>query len=187
MAASVSPFGRPEAAAGLAASSSFSSASSSEEKITLFAKPSPYTLAAILVHPPFSVYDEFIIDAGADHGLSTTSLVYAPGGILIGRVADVMSQTSKVLLFSSPGERYEVMIGSGHAPATASGRGGGQYEAELPSNTSVSIGDFVLAPSLSDKAFGIVTSVANSPTMPFETVFFAPPVNIYQLRWVLVK
>jgi hypothetical protein len=50
----------------------------------------------------------------------------------------------------------------------------------------VSEGDMVMSPTLNDKAFGVVTGVLSDPTQPFETVLFAPPVNVYQLRWVLV-
>ncbi len=144
-------------------------------------------LAAVLKHPPFSAYDELIIDIGHDYNLSTSSQIYASGDILIGHVVDVLNTTAKVKLFSSSNEKYEVLIGPNHTPATAIGRGGGQYEAQVSRETSVKEGDFVLNPSLNDKPFGIVSAVLQDPTQPFETVLFAPPVNIYQLRWVLVK
>ena len=143
-------------------------------------------LSAVLKRPPVSGYDELIIDAGQDHGFSTTSMVYAVGNVLIGKVADVLGQTSKVILFSSPGQTYDVLIGSVHAPATAIGHGGGQYQAQVSRDVQVNEGDAVIAPSLSDKSFGIVTGVESDPAQPFKTVLFAPPVNIYQLRWVLV-
>jgi cell shape-determining protein MreC len=151
------------------------------------ASTTPYILAAVLKRPPYSPYDELIIDLGRNDGLSTTSLVFAPGNVLIGRVADVMSQTSKVMLLSSPGEQYQVLIGSAHTPATALGRGGGQYQAQISRDVKVSEGDFISDPSLNDKVFGIVTSVLSDPANPFSTVLFAPPVNIYELRWVLIK
>ncbi len=150
------------------------------------ASSTPYILGAVLKRPPLSPYDELVIDLGADHGLSTSSIVYAPGNVRIGRVSQVLGQTSKVTLFSSPGEKYEVQIGAAHTPATAVGRGGGQYQAQLSHDVKVVEGDFVTAPSLNDGTFGVVTGVASSAAEPFETVIFAPSVNIYQLRWVLV-
>lgn len=144
-------------------------------------------LAAVLRRPPLSLYDELVIDIGADRDISTSSLVYATGNVLIGRVVDVLRHTSKVQLFSSPGEKYEVMIGSTHIPATAIGRGGGQYEAQVSRGSGVSVGDFVSDPSLVDRPFGVVTAVVSDPAQPFEKVVFAPPINIFQLRWVLVK
>jgi cell shape-determining protein MreC len=150
------------------------------------ASTTPYILAAVLKHPPTAGYDELIIDAGDDAGFSVGNNVYAVGDVLIGRVAEAQSQTSKVRLYSSPGERYSVLIGPDHSPATAVGRGGGQYEAELPRDIKVSAGDFVLDLSLNDRPFGVVISVLSDPAQPFEKVLFAPPVNIYELRWVLV-
>jgi cell shape-determining protein MreC len=144
-------------------------------------------LAAVLKRPPFSPYDELIIDIGNDYKLSTSSTVYADGGVLIGRVIDVLSTTAKVKLFSSPNEKYEVLVGISHTPATAIGRGGGQYETNVSRDTVVKEGDFVFNSSLSDKPFGIVSAVLLDPTLPFETILFAPPVNVYKLKWVLVK
>lgn len=151
------------------------------------ASTTPYTLAAVLKRPPYSPYDELVIDVGKDHNLSTSSLVYAPGNVLIGRVTDVMSQTAKVVLLSSPGQQYQVLIGSAHTPATATGRGGGQYQASVSRDAKVQEGDYVSDPSLNDRVFGIVTSVLSDPADPFATVLFAPPVNLYQLRWVLIQ
>lgn len=144
------------------------------------------TLAAVLSRPPRLAYDELIIDVGTDQHIAVGDKVLAPGTILIGRVLDVYSQTARVRLFSSPGSSYDVQVGPSHIPATAHGRGGGQYEAALPRDAKVQEGDFVNSPSLNEKAFGIVRTVESDPTQPFETVLFAPPVNIYSLRWVLV-
>jgi cell shape-determining protein MreC len=146
-----------------------------------------HILGAVLVRPPMAAYDEIIIDAGSDDGIMAGARVYAPGNVLIGTTTDVLSQTSKVTLFSSPGQQYPVLIGSSHIPATSVGRGGGQYEADVPQASKIDQGDIVSDSSLSDSAFGIVTTVLANPADPFETVLFAPPVNIYQLRWVLVE
>lgn len=146
-----------------------------------------YILSAVLKRPPFSPYDELVIDIGSDHDISTSSLVYFSGNVLIGRVVDVLKTTSRVKLFSSPGEKFEVLIGASNIPATAVGRGGGQYEAQVSRDTTVKEGDFVINSSLSNKPFGVVSAVLFDPTQPFETILFAPPVNMYQLRWVLIK
>jgi cell shape-determining protein MreC len=144
------------------------------------------TLAAVLVRPPLAAYDELIIDVGADKGIVPGSKVYGPGNVLVGTTSDVLGETSKVTLFSSPGQTYPVFIGSDHIPATAIGRGGGQYEAQVPQATSINEGDIVTDSSLGDGAFGKVVSVINNPADPFITVLFAPEINVYQLRWVFV-
>ena len=144
-------------------------------------------LAAVLERPPLSAYDILVIDIGTSHGLKEGDRIYAPGNVLIGRVADVLGRTSKVVLYSSPGESQSVLIGPASVPATATGRGGGHYEARVPQGTAVSEGDFVNAPSLSDRPFGRVVATGADPAQPFDTVLIAPPVNLYQLKWVLVE
>jgi len=143
-------------------------------------------LTAVLVRPPLAPYDEMIIDAGADQGIAVGAKVYAPGNILIGTTTDVLGETSKVTLLSSSGLTYPVIIGGSHISATAIGRGGGQYEAQVPQATVIAVGDLVSDSSLSDGTFGKVTAILNNPTDPFETVLFSVPINIYQLSFVLV-
>ncbi len=148
------------------------------------ASTTPRVLAAVLARPPLAPYDELILDVGADKGVSTTTLVYAPGGALIGRVREAFAHGAKAILLTSPGQTYPIMIGSAHIPATAMGLGGGQYRADVPHGAAIQIGDAASSPALNDSLFGAVVSVATDPSDPFDTVFIAPPANPYQLRWV---
>lgn len=162
-------------------------ATSTSDKILDPSKLNKRVLAPVLVRPGVGVYDELIIDGGKDLGFNVGNKVYASGDVLVGSISDVLSKTSKVSLLSSPGNILNVLIGPSNNSAMAIGRGGGQYSAELPRNIKVSAGDFVIVPSINDKPFGIVSAIESDPTQSFETVLFAPPINIYQLRWVLVE
>lgn len=144
-------------------------------------------LAPVLVRPGMGIYNELIIDGGKDMSFAVGDKVYATGDILIGSISGVLGETSKISLLSSPGNILNVLIGPSNISATAIGRGGGQYYAELPRTVKVSTGDFVIIPSIDDKPFGIVSVVESDPAQSFETILFAPPINIYQLRWVLVE
>lgn len=150
------------------------------------ASSTPVALAAVLKRPPQAAYDELIIDAGRSANLSTTSIVYAAGDIPIGRVAEVLSETSKVILFSSPGQKHDIQIGEGHVPAVAVGRGGGGYVAELPRGIEVKEGDFVLSANIDARPLGKVVSVDTDSAEPFQKILFNSAVNIYNLRWVTV-
>lgn len=144
-------------------------------------------LAAVIRRPPLSPFDEIIIDAGADVGIEADRIVYAAGSVPLGRVASVFGKTSKVLLFSSPDQRFEVEIGKDRLVATAIGRGGGQYQAELPRDLAISKGDLVVAPSLGLMPFGTVSHIITGPEQPFQTVIIVPPQSLYALHWVFVE
>jgi rod shape-determining protein MreC len=148
--------------------------------------PRHFVLGAVLARPSFVPYDGFIIDVGTDNGLSTTSQVYSVDKVLIGRIQELHGSTAKVLLYSSPRETYSVIIGPKRIPATAVGQGGGQYRASVPHGSGAQVGDFVSDSTLDGRPFGVVASVVTDPSDPFDTVLFAPPVNIYQTRFVLV-
>lgn len=149
--------------------------------------PRHFVLGAVLAHPSFVPYDEFVIDVGSADGIASTSRVYTPEKILIGRILDLQGHSAKVALYSSPRETYPVSIGPSHVPATAVGQGGGQYRASVPHGSNIQIGDFVSDKALYDRPFGVVVSVITDPSDPFDTVLLAPPVNIYQTRFVLVS
>jgi cell shape-determining protein MreC len=150
------------------------------------ASSTPRLLAAVLERPPQAPYDSLVIDAGARDGVEIEDLVYADQ-IRVGTVSDVLGQTAKVTLFSSPGQTYNVLIGPGNAPAIATGRGGGQYEADLPRDVHIVVGDVVTAPSVHGGLFGVVTAVISNPSQAFEKILFAVPVNVYELKWVTIE
>ncbi|MDB5238682.1 MAG: Rod shape-determining protein MreC [Candidatus Parcubacteria bacterium] len=150
------------------------------------ASTTPKLLAAVLARPPIAPYDELVIDVGKDKGAGSTTLVYAANNVIVGRVRESSAHASKVILFTSPGQTYPVLIGPTHIPATAVGQGGGQYRADVAHGAAVHEGDPVSDSSLSGGALGSVVYVSTDPSSPFDTVFIAPSVNPYQLRWVFL-
>lgn len=144
-------------------------------------------LAVILKKPPVSGYDIFILDIGIDKGLVKGDRVYAPGNIPIGEIAEVNGNISKARLHSSSGEKFDVLIGNDNIQATAIGKGGGTFEVSLPHDTKIAKGDKVSIPSLSDSFLASVEDIVSESSEPFSTVLFRQPLNIYELKWVLVQ
>jgi cell shape-determining protein MreC len=143
-------------------------------------------VAAVIEKPPRGIYDQLILDIGSNDGVTSGSLVYAPGLILIGSTTEVYSDTARVALYSSVGSMYQVSIGPKHIPAVANGRGGGQYEAQIAQASDVHEGDVVSDAIIGTGPFGVVRAIVSNPSDPFETVLFAPPVSVYNLNWVFV-
>ncbi|MBI5126722.1 MAG: rod shape-determining protein MreC [Candidatus Taylorbacteria bacterium] len=143
-------------------------------------------LAAVLSVPPQSPYDTIIIDAGSAEGIQVNKDVYA-SSTLIGRVVDVYEHSSKVVLFSSPDQTYEVLLGKDSVRATAIGKGGGVYEAIVPREFKIVPGDPVTIPALYEGLFGVVEYVTTDPARAFVAIYFKTPINIQQMRWVTVK
>ncbi len=174
-------------------------------------------LATVLKKPPFSSYDNLIIDVGADHGVVVGDIVYAmsPAITIIGTSTDVFSNasssassstpsapigvhipigviaevdptTSKVDLFSSPDEKYTVEIGTHHLAVNATGRGSGSFQAILPREAGITVGDLVTIPSIQPIVFSTVSDILSDPARPYATVLFQSPINITTLHWVEV-
>ena len=136
----------------------------------------PRVLASVLVWPSKSLYDSLVIDAGTDHAITAGDFVTV-GDISIGKVSEVYPHTAKVILFSSGGEKLDVLLNPSHLPLTAYGRGGGNFEAQVPRSVAVLIGDTLTLPGTSIAIFGSVEDIVEKPTDTFKTILFKIPVN----------
>ncbi len=144
-------------------------------------------LSYVLKKPPFTAYDSYIIDVGDKDGISIGDKVYASGNILIGTVAEVNMNSSKVNLFSSYGNKFDILIGNNDIEAQAIGNGGGSFTTIIPRDLKVSEGDIILIPDITNSVFGTVGKIIIDPARAFSTVFFSQPINIYEQKWVLVS
>jgi cell shape-determining protein MreC len=143
-------------------------------------------LAAILKKPPFSAYDSFIIDVGEADGVQKGDRVYTLGSIPIGEITDVNGPISHVLLYSSAGQKFDILIGPSNIQATAIGKGGGSFEVSLPRDTKIKLGDSVQVPGLGTTYVGRVQGFASEPSEPFAKILFSQPINMYEQKWVVV-
>jgi cell shape-determining protein MreC len=143
-------------------------------------------LGTIIKKPPYSAYDSYILDVGANEGIKEGQRVSTLSGIPIGEIAEVIGGISRVKLYSSFGEKFDVLIGPLNIEATAIGKGGGYFEVSLPRDTKIKKGDTVHIPTLTDSFVGTVDGLASEPSEPFAKLLFHQPVNIYEQRWVII-
>lgn len=145
-----------------------------------------FLLGAVLVKPFLSPYDTIITDIGTADGVKVGDQVLADGNIYLGYVSEVYDKTSKVVLYSSPGEKVKVLIGEGNIEKEAVGLGNGNFSVELPREVDVKEGDLIVIPSISSNIFGVVEKVEFKESDSFQDVLFKNPVNIAELKWIEV-
>ena len=143
-------------------------------------------LAAVLSKPNNSPYDTLIIDIGKDKGIEKGDKVLVGGEIVVGTVGEVYARSSKVELYSSPGLTRDVVLGGSGIPATAKGKGVGNFEIILPRDVSVVLGDVVTIPDIDLTVLGSVLYIGKDPNSPFQTILVKSPVNFSELKWVEV-
>ncbi len=144
-------------------------------------------IASVLVRPPQSPYDALVISAGTNDGIAIGDQVYAFSGFPIGEVISAESKRSTVRLFSSPGSKIEVLIGTSTAAVMAEGRGGGNFFLKLPKVTEISPGDIVVRNFLPPEVFSTIASVDSAEGEAYIHAYFKLPININSLVYVLVK
>lgn len=142
-------------------------------------------LAVVLSRPNRSPYDTFFLDVGIEHGVSLRSLVTFEN-IVLGKIEAVSQMSSKVRLFSSFGNKIDVVLGPKKIPAVAKGTGGGMFTIELPREIGVSEGDTVFYPSLLPYIVGTVSAIKAKPSDALQTLTFRSPMNIFTTQFVTV-
>lgn len=144
-------------------------------------------VASILSKSTQSVYGTFLIDVGQDQGILVGQRVFAFGNVPIGKISEVYGGSSKVVLYSYPGEKTEVVISGKDAFMQVVGRGGGNFEMILPRDFILDIGAEVVLPGITPYVLGSVSTIISDPRDSFQKALLASPVNIQELKFVEVE
>jgi len=146
-----------------------------------------FVLANILSKPNKSLYDTLLIDAGEDKSFIVGDVVYSFGSIPIGKISQTFRNSSKVVLFSTSGEKTDVVISNTGAFMQLVGRGGGNFEMSLPRDFELPEGADIVLPDASTSVLAKVVTIISDPRDAFKKALLASPVNIQQLKFVQVK
>lgn len=146
-----------------------------------------YILGTILAKPNITLFDTLVLDIGEDKGVSVGDLVFAYGNIPLGKVSEVYAKTSKVTLFTNPGEKTNAVISSTNTYIDLIGRGGGNFEIILPRDFTLAEGENVLLPDLNNYLIAKVVSVISDARDSYQKALLISPVNIQELKFVQVR
>jgi len=140
-------------------------------------------VAYVLARPGVSPYDTLVVDAGADNGIAVGDVVVYAGSGAIGEIVEITDASAKVKLYSSPKEEHLVTVGLHNIPVVAEGRGMGNFDAKVPQDSIVAVGDNVVL-SKGGYVMGIISLVEAIPAEPMKRIFFRTPFNISEIRSV---
>ncbi|MDQ5950013.1 MAG: rod shape-determining protein MreC, partial [Patescibacteria group bacterium] len=92
-----------------------------------------------------------------------------------------------VVLYSAPGQTVSALSSPGDIPLSMKGRGGGNFEIELPRDVELPVGSSVVYPEIHPYILGIVGDVTFDPRDPFQTVLVSLPINIQHIKFVEIE
>lgn len=144
-------------------------------------------LAGVVTRPPESPYDTLVLAGGTRVGIVLGMKAFGAGGVPIGRVSSVLTDFSRVTLFSSPGVKTAGWVGHARVPLTITGSGAGVMNASLARSTGVIVGDSVFAPGPGMLPIGRVTRIDSDPSSPSITLRIMPALNLFSIAWVLLR
>ncbi|MFA6273463.1 MAG: rod shape-determining protein MreC [Candidatus Paceibacterota bacterium] len=145
-----------------------------------------FILATILNRPPVSPYDTFLVDVGSEDGITIGNIVLVEKNSAIGEVSSVTKNNSIISLYSTPDRETLVAVGLERVEAPARGRGGGNFGLRLPKGVPVEINDAIVLPNINHRLLGLVSKIDTSPNDPFQTILFNLPINLNNLRFVMI-
>ncbi len=142
--------------------------------------------AGIIASPPFSPYDSFVIDRGADSGIQVGAPVYYGSGLTLGYVRAVYPNHALITSFTSPNVETTVYIFGPDIFTTAYGEGGGVLRISVPQGILVEKGNLVVLPSLAGGILGTVDIVQSIPTEPEQHAYITLEIPLRAIRLVSV-
>jgi cell shape-determining protein MreC len=143
-------------------------------------------VASVLAHPPQTLYDVIIIDAGLNDSVSLGSEVFLPEGPILGKVSEVFGKYAKVKLFSTAREETSAVLERGSVPVTLVGVGAGNFKLTVPRDVEVERGDRILSAGVFSRLLAVVGEVNVNSTDSFKEVLASTPTNIFALRFIFV-
>lgn len=144
-------------------------------------------LSAVLVRPGMSPFDIIVIDIGKNSGVQVGDKVTHNGVLTIGEVSEVDAKSSKVRLYSSPGEKHMALIGPKSVQTEVEGLGAGNFIAKLPRDMEIKEGDEAVMPNITTSILGFVQKIETGVADSFQKVIFKIPINLSELKWVEVE
>lgn len=144
-------------------------------------------LGVVIARPGQSLYDTLIVDVGRDHNLVVGAKVFVDGQTLVGYVEEIYDKTAKIALYSAPGQTIDAQSSPGDIPLIMKGRGGGNFEIELPRDIDLPVGSSVVFPGIHPYILGMVGDVTFDPRDPFQTVLVSLPINIQHIKFVEIE
>jgi cell shape-determining protein MreC len=149
-------------------------------------KSSMRAVANVLSKPPQSPFDTMVLASGKNAGIEIGNKVYISDNIIIGQISDVSDETSVVKLFSTGGEKIEVILLRTGQSFVITGSGGENFSLEIPKDTDIVWGDSLVLQGSSDFVLATVYFVDSSSQSSFKTVHMRVPGNLYQTKRVFV-
>ncbi|MAZ67476.1 hypothetical protein CL652_01760 [bacterium] len=147
------------------------------------------TLARVISSGGSFPYGTILVSFEAPVAPSIGSVVFGEYDTVVGTVAEFGGNTATVKLTSAPGQKTNVLIGSGEAmlSATIQGVGNGNMITEIARDATVTVGDPVVLYGTESGLVGYVGSVETKPTDALKLVRVRTPLTLDTLRFVRVQ
>ena len=142
------------------------------------------TTAQVLLRPPYSAYDHFILNVGHNDRVREQQLITRGGQFAMGYISEVGREHARAVLFSAPGE--EMLVSVDGNLYEARGEGGGSISVRLPRNFRDNERSVVSLPGAGSYIIGFLETTSFEPQDSYVRGVVSMPFNIFESDWVTV-
>ncbi len=125
--------------------------------------------------------DSILINQGENAGIKIGDLITYQNKILIGQVVEIGADWSKAVLLGRVGDkiilRQDAPENIQFAPIEATGRGGGEFQVEMPADVNLKIGDIFRSAENPEYIAGVVDKISSEFGGQFKEVGLISPVS----------
>lgn len=150
-----------------------------------------FLVANISFKDPMSVYDEFIIDKGSDHGIKE-GMPVVTRDVLLGRVIKVYKDKALVELISKAEKYTSVVVGPKKHLAILKGGNSNKLSIEnIETDATINVGDRIYTSGITqmypkDYYIGVVSKVETKKENLFKKIELVLPFNVFELNEVII-
>ena len=144
-------------------------------------------IAGVVARPPMSPYDTLVLAAGSNAGVTLGMNAFGEDNVPLGVVTSVLTDFSRITLFSAPGVTFYGSVGAARLPLTIRGAGAGALHASAPRSAGIRVGDTVFAPGPGNLPIGAVARIDSDPSVSSVTLRIVPAVNPFSVTWVELR
>lgn len=163
------------------------------KNISGFAPDARGIIAGVIARPPESPYDTLVLAKGSNDGIELGMEAFGvpmqtdAGVVPLGIVSMVLSDFSRITLFSAPKMIVNGWVGRENLPFQISGTGAGTMNASVPRSAGIEVGDIVFVPGPGMLPIGSVIRIDSDPSSSSATLRIIPLLNPFSIAWVELR
>lgn len=141
-------------------------------------------LAKVILKPPFSSFDNFVLGGKFDEFKIGQKIYYQ--NVILGEIVEIRDNIAIAKLYSASGSKIPAKLIDGNQ-FEVFGKGSGQYEMILPKDVEIKEGDPIIYPENEIILLGVINKITSTSDDLFKKALFNIPIDFKDINYVSIE